>query len=138
HLVPKLRLGTHRLRSSASRPLCVCARNAIQVCGEAELRNQCVPKRSLGTRVSADPRTSTAQVAVAPRCGRRYSPALFGRTTDRRDVLMLTKDLLNPILTDEALTRGLGDAEARMLVEWLVEEADRTTANERQVRSLCR
>ena len=51
---------------------------------------------------------------------------------------MLTKDLLNPILADEALTRGLGDAEARLLVEWLVEEADRTAADERQVRSLCR
>jgi hypothetical protein len=41
---------------------------------------------------------------------------------------MLTKDLLNPILSNEALTRGLGDAEARMLVEWLVEEADRRAA----------
>jgi hypothetical protein len=44
------------------------------------------------------------------------------------DAVMLTKDLLNPILSNEALTRGLGDAEARMLVEWLVEEADRRAA----------
>ncbi len=33
--------------------------------------------------------------------------------------------LLRPILHDEALTRHLGDAEARMLVEWLVERAER-------------
>ena len=41
------------------------------------------------------------------------------------DVPMLPKLLLAPILDNDALTRGLGDAEARMLVEWLVEEADR-------------
>ena len=51
---------------------------------------------------------------------------------------MLTKDLLNPILADDALTRGLGDPEARMLVEWLCEEADRTDADEGGVRSLSR
>jgi hypothetical protein len=28
------------------------------------------------------------------------------------------------ILSDEAVTRGLGDPEARVLVEWLVEQAD--------------
>lgn len=37
---------------------------------------------------------------------------------------MSLKALLNLILDDEALTRGLGDAEARMLVEWLVERAE--------------
>jgi hypothetical protein len=31
---------------------------------------------------------------------------------------------LTPILDSEALTRGLGDAEARLLVEWLVEQAE--------------
>jgi hypothetical protein len=43
------------------------------------------------------------------------------------------------------LTRGLGDAEARMLVEWLVEEADRRAtgadgedATAREVQRLCR
>jgi hypothetical protein len=58
---------------------------------------------------------------------------------------MLTKDLLNPILHSDALTRGLGDAEARMLVEWLVEEADRRAAvaddgdaSRREVQALCR
>jgi hypothetical protein len=58
---------------------------------------------------------------------------------------MLTKDLLNPILGSDALTRGLGDAEARMLVEWLVDEADRRAAlvddgdaSGREVRVLCR
>jgi hypothetical protein len=32
--------------------------------------------------------------------------------------------LVNDILQDEHLTRGLGDAEARMLVEWLVDRAE--------------
>ncbi len=57
---------------------------------------------------------------------------------------MQAKPLLNHILADDALTRGLGDAEARVLVEWLVEEAEaladtddpeRATA---EVRRLCR
>lgn len=37
---------------------------------------------------------------------------------------MLARSVLNHILDDEALTRHLGDAEARVLVEWLVEEAE--------------
>jgi hypothetical protein len=32
--------------------------------------------------------------------------------------------LLRPIVDNEALTRGLGDAEARVLIEWLVAEAE--------------
>lgn len=35
--------------------------------------------------------------------------------------------LLNHILSDERLTRGLGDAEARVLIEWLVEQAEELT-----------
>jgi hypothetical protein len=35
-----------------------------------------------------------------------------------------SEPLLRPILDDEALTRGLGDEEARVLVEWLVEAAE--------------
>src|SRR5436305_15086318 len=38
---------------------------------------------------------------------------------------MLARSELAPILDDEALTRQLGDAEARVLVEWLVDEAER-------------
>jgi hypothetical protein len=38
---------------------------------------------------------------------------------------MQAKPLLSHILDDEALTRGLGDPEARVLVEWLVEQAER-------------
>jgi hypothetical protein len=38
---------------------------------------------------------------------------------------MLARCVLNPILDDEALTRHLGDAEARLLVEWLVDHAER-------------
>jgi hypothetical protein len=37
---------------------------------------------------------------------------------------MVTNPLLRPILDDDALTRGLGDPEARVLVEWLVTEAE--------------
>jgi hypothetical protein len=51
--------------------------------------------------------------------------------------------LLSHILADEALTRGLGDAEARVLVEWLVERAERLARAARpdpaaEVRRLCR
>ena len=41
---------------------------------------------------------------------------------------MLAKAMLNPILQDESLTRGLGDAEARVLVEWLVDRMESTHA----------
>jgi hypothetical protein len=37
---------------------------------------------------------------------------------------ILSKPLLQHILENESLTRGLGDAEARILVEWLVEQAE--------------
>src|SRR5436309_336565 len=37
---------------------------------------------------------------------------------------MLARSLLNGVL-DEALTRNLGDPEARVLVEWLVDQAER-------------
>jgi hypothetical protein len=37
---------------------------------------------------------------------------------------MLTRPLLNRILGDEALVRGLGDPEARVLIEWLVDRAE--------------
>lgn len=38
---------------------------------------------------------------------------------------MLAKPLLNIILTNEGLTRGLADPEARMIVEWVVDQAER-------------
>ncbi len=40
---------------------------------------------------------------------------------------MTANPLLNHILSDERLTSGLGDAEARVLVEWLVEQAEELT-----------
>jgi hypothetical protein len=40
-------------------------------------------------------------------------------------VPIATKPLLRPILNNDALTRGLNDPEARMLVEWLVEQVER-------------
>jgi hypothetical protein len=58
---------------------------------------------------------------------------------------MLAKPLLRQILHDEALTRHLNDPEARLLVEWLVERAERVadaTASEGACREgiarLCR
>jgi hypothetical protein len=57
----------------------------------------------------------------------------------------LTKPLLNHILDNDLLTRNLGDPEARMLVEWLVDQAERIAANacsdvaaQKQVEILCR
>ncbi len=61
------------------------------------------------------------------------------------EVSELTKPLLSHILHNDALTRGLGDAEARILVEWLVDQAEElangssceTSARER-IQTLCR
>jgi hypothetical protein len=41
---------------------------------------------------------------------------------------MAAHPILRPILRDEALTRNLADPEARVLVEWLVEQAERLAA----------
>ncbi len=51
--------------------------------------------------------------------------------------------LLHFILSDESLTRGLGDAEARVLIEWLVERAEHLArvnapGAPAEVRRLCR
>lgn len=49
--------------------------------------------------------------------------------------------LLRPILADDALTRHLGDSEARLLVEWLVERAERLECDDdgpAKVAALCR
>ena len=57
---------------------------------------------------------------------------------------MRVNPLLRDILDDEALTRGLGDAEARVLVEWLVEETERLAETAppelaaREARRLCK
>lgn len=37
---------------------------------------------------------------------------------------MMPKSLYSPILDDELLTRGLGDAEARVMVDWLVDRLE--------------
>ena len=37
---------------------------------------------------------------------------------------MVSKRILKPILDNELLTRGLGDPEARVLIEWLVAQAE--------------
>jgi hypothetical protein len=58
---------------------------------------------------------------------------------------MSLKALLDLILGSDLVTRGLGDAEARLLVEWLVERAEASHAEhgdaeaaEREVSRLCR
>jgi hypothetical protein len=58
---------------------------------------------------------------------------------------MSMRSLLTPILDDEHVTRGLEDAEARMLIEWLVERAETLRCQEpnepraeAEVRRLCR
>ena len=58
---------------------------------------------------------------------------------------MRIKALLNHILEDDALTRGLSDPEARILVEWLVERTERLaqvardeSQAAREVKGLCR
>lgn len=57
---------------------------------------------------------------------------------------MLARSALNHILHDEGLTRQLGDAEARVLIEWLVDEAERIGERAEgeealgEVRQLCR
>ena len=56
---------------------------------------------------------------------------------------MAPLSLLSPILGDELLTRGLGDAEARAMVEWLVERSEANHARlsaeicDREVQRLC-
>ena len=56
---------------------------------------------------------------------------------------MLARPLVGDILRDEGLTRGLGDPEARFLVEWLIDQGDRLAAasvphTTAEVRRLCR
>jgi len=58
---------------------------------------------------------------------------------------MLTKPFLKEVLDNDALTRGLGDPEARVLVEWLVEQveecvqgADTELLARAEVQRLCR
>ena len=41
---------------------------------------------------------------------------------------MAPLSFLSPILDDELLTRGLGDAEARAMIEWLVDRSERNHA----------
>ena len=56
---------------------------------------------------------------TGPLSGSWIDRALGARMADRA--------LLNLILDDEALTRGLGDEEARLLIEWLADWAEQIT-----------
>ncbi|MBY0527079.1 MAG: hypothetical protein K2R98_27035 [Gemmataceae bacterium] len=58
---------------------------------------------------------------------------------------MLARPILSRILDNDAVTRGLADPEARILIEWLVERAERIAdvrdvggSTERKVEVLCR
>src|SRR5256885_14417261 len=57
---------------------------------------------------------------------------------------MLTRPLLNRILLDEGIVRGLLDPEARLMIEWLVDRAEEATwehdesTSDAIVRRLCR
>ena len=58
---------------------------------------------------------------------------------------MLSTPLLRHILRDESTTRGLGDVEARMIVEWMADRAEQIALAARseprawdEVRALCR
>jgi hypothetical protein len=58
---------------------------------------------------------------------------------------MLARSHLERILGDESLTRGLRDSEARLLVEWLVEQAEQFEVRaggaqdtDRRIGQLCR
>jgi len=58
---------------------------------------------------------------------------------------MYARTLLNPILNDDHVTRGLDDAEARLLIEWLVAQAEvhanadaRNRDAHQQVKRLCK
>lgn len=53
-------------------------------------------------------------------------------------IIMLLKSHLDSILYNERLTRGLDDAEARMLVEWLVERTEARPAADDCARGLVR
>jgi hypothetical protein len=46
---------------------------------------------------------------------------------------MLCRSILTRIVRDEALVRGLGDPEARVLIEWLVERAEEFAGNRDEI-----
>jgi hypothetical protein len=48
---------------------------------------------------------------------------------------MLARPLLSHVLENDGLTRGLADPEARMLVEWLADHAERLARQEDSERS---
>jgi hypothetical protein len=50
---------------------------------------------------------------------------------------MPARQLLSQVMDDEALTRGLGDEEARVLVEWLVERVEAMAAAEKSESEAC-
>ena len=51
------------------------------------------------------------------------SPDVLG-DCPAKDRICHLKALLEPVLDDELLTRGLGDEEARLLIDWLVDQAE--------------
>jgi hypothetical protein len=70
--------------------------------------------------------------ATSVRVESAFGPLSFGVRAamaagafEQPEGFMIAKQLLSPILDDEALTRGLSDPEARVLIEWLVVQTER-------------
>jgi hypothetical protein len=87
---------------------------------------------------------SRQAIAISERCGGGTAVCGLCAGGDR-EVPTLSKPLLSPILDNDAITRGLGDAEARILVEWLVELVEQVAeaatsekAARQKVEKLCR
>ncbi len=95
--------------------------------------------------MTASQRHELARRRAAARCGGGcVVERKWNVRTVREGEGMLTRPLLNLILRDDNLVRGLTDPEARVLIEWLVERAEEATwedneeSSERMVRRICR
>jgi len=58
-----------------------------------------------------------------------YPVAFNSQSSDGVYVMNAIRPLLNQIARDESLVRGLGDAEARLLIDWLVDRAEELLAD---------
>src|SRR5437660_9773202 len=102
-------------RPSRQRQVCICA----------FAKHDPIPTRSAGDECLAS--ASGWYVAILPlrkRFARVISPAPIQNIPDRPRSEMSLRALLTPILDDDRIVRGLDDAEARVLVEWLVGRAE--------------
>lgn len=80
-----------------------------------------VPPLTYKTRAARDVLTVGF---LYPQSGGHARPHGWGTGTQVANMSIVLKHLLNPILADDGLTRGLGDEEACLLVHWLVERTE--------------